>query len=483
MQLRPILLAVGTMTALLGLAMVPCVIMDLADGREEWPVFAISGLASIVIGATTAMLAAGDRTPHTGQREAFLMTVLVWLVLSAIGAIPFFASGMGFTDAVFESVSGLTTTGATVITGLDDLPRGLLLWRAILQWIGGIGIIVTAIAILPQLRVGGMQLFQVESSDTSGKFLPRVTEIATQTGVVYLVLSVLCAIAYFANGMTPFDAVAHAMTTMSAGGFSTHDASFGYFGNGVISVSILFMILAALPFASFVIAVRGQPSVLLTDPQPRLLIGFIVVASVTLLLYNAVGAGTGTFDDMEDAIRVTSFNVISVMTGTGYSDRDYSAWGPAAQVVFLGLMFLGGCSGSAACGIKMFRLEISARAVVAYVQKMTQPHRVVPIRYGGRVIDEDTLQSVMVFVFIYLASFVVAAVLLSLYGESPITAISTAATMVSNVGPGLGPEVGPVGTFQTLDPESKWVCIIAMLLGRLEFIAVFVLLTRRFWRD
>lgn len=483
MQLRPILLAVGIMSALLGLAMGPCAAIDIADGRDEWPVFAISGGLSVLIGSTIAILAAGDKPPRTGQREAFLLTVLVWVVLSAIAAIPFIASGMTVTDSVFESVSGLTTTGATVITGLDDLPRGLLLWRAILQWIGGIGIIVTAIAILPQLRVGGMQLFQVESTDVSGKFLPRVTEIAAQTGFVYLGLSVICAILYFTNGMTPFDAVAHAMTTMAAGGFSTHDASFGYFGNGVISTAILFMFLAGLPFALFVLAIRGKPVALLRDPQPRLLLGLILTATLILMIYNAYGAGEGEFDSFEESLRTTAFNVVSVITGTGYANTDYSAWGPAAQTVFLGLMFLGGCAGSAACGMKMFRVEISAKAVFAYSQRMTKPHRIAPVRYGGRVVDEDTLQSVMVFMFMYLATFLVAAVLLSLYGETPIAAISGAATSVSNVGPGLGPDIGPNGTFQSLDPESKWVCLIAMLLGRLEFVAVFVLLTRRFWLD
>lgn len=481
MQLRPILLAVGVMTALLGAAMVPCALLDIADGREEWPAFGMSAFGSMLIGGCIAVLAGGD-APRTGPREAFLLTVLVWVVLPAIAAIPFLASGMSFTDASFESISGLTTTGATVLTGLDDLPRGLLLWRAILQWIGGIGIIVTAIAILPTLRVGGMQLFQIESTDVSGKFLPRVTEIATQTGLVYLVLSALCAILYFANGMTPFDAVAHAMTTMAAGGFSTHDASFAYFGNGAVSVAILFMILAGLPFASFVMLARGRPMALLRDPQPRLFLSIIAVASVALLIYGANG-GAADFDSGEEAFRTTVFNVVSVMTGTGYANANYTEWGPAAVIIFLGLMFLGGCAGSAACGIKMFRIEIAAKTIVAYSQRMTQRHRRAPVRYAGRVVNEDTLQSVMVFMFLYLATFIVAAALLGLFGEDAVTAISGAATSVSNVGPGLGPVIGPSGTFQTLAPESKWVCAIAMLLGRLEFVAVFVVLTRRFWRD
>ena len=266
LQLRPVLLAIGIMIALLGVAMVPCGLLDLYDGRAESHVFNFSAFGAIAAGACLAILSAGGRV-ITGQREAFLLTVLVWIILPFIAAIPFLASGMSLTDAMFESMSGLTTTGSTVLTGLDDLPRGLLLWRGILQWIGGIGIIVTAIAILPMLRVGGMQLFQIESSDVSGKFLPRVTEIAAQTGIIYLALTILCGILYVANGMTSFDAVVHSMTTMSTGGFSTHDASFGYFGNGAVSVSILFMVLAALPFARMVMMVRGQPLALLKWPK------------------------------------------------------------------------------------------------------------------------------------------------------------------------------------------------------------------------
>lgn len=480
MHLRPILLAIGIMTALLGAAMVPCALIDIADDRPEAHVFGVSAFGSIFIGICLWVLCRTE-DERTGQREAFLLTVLVWVFLPAIAAIPFIASGMSFTDASFESISGLTTTGSTVLTGLDDRPRGLLLWRAILQWIGGIGIIVTAIAILPQLRVGGMQLFQLESSDVSGKFLPRVTEIATQTGLIYLGLSILCAILYFANGMTPFDAIAHAMTTMAAGGYSTHDASFGYFGNGAESVGILFMILAGLPFARFIMLVRGRPLVLVKDPQTRLFLGFILVASATILAYSLAG-GPAEFEAFGDGLRTTVFNVVSVMTGTGYASADYNQWGSGPVVIFLGLMFLGGAAGSAACGIKMFRVEIAAKAVMAYAQRMTHPNRLVPVRYAGRVVDEETLQSVMVFVFLYLSTFLIAAALLGLTGLDAITAISGAATSVSNVGPGLGDVIGPAGTFQTIPDTAKWICAIAMLLGRLEFVSVFVVLTARFWR-
>lgn len=482
MQIRPILLAVGIMTLLLGLAMLPSALIDIADGGEDWAVFTLSAFGSVFIGTCLALMAGGDQPP-SGPKEAFLLTVLVWVMLPFIGAIPFLFAGNSLTDSVFESVSGLTTTGSTVFSGLDAMPRGILLWRSILQWIGGIGIIVTAIAILPMLRVGGMQLFEIESSDVSGKFLPRVTEIAAQTGIVYLVLSVLCGLLYNINGMNTFDSVAHAMTTMAAGGYSTHDAGLGHFGNGVTSVAILFMILAGLPFASFVLLARGEPGPFLRDSQPRIFLAIIAVATIILMIYNSpYGGGAAVFEDFGESLRITAFSVVATITGTGYTNANYAAWGPGSTAIFLILMFLGGCAGSAACGLKIFRLEIAFRAIVAHVKRMTSPHRLSPVKYNGRVVEQDTIQSVLVFVFLYLATFVITAVLLGLTGLDGVTAISGAASAVSNVGPGLGSVIGPVGSYQSIPETAKWICSAAMLLGRLEFVAMFVVLTPRFWR-
>ncbi|MEO0883452.1 MAG: TrkH family potassium uptake protein [Pseudomonadota bacterium] len=481
MQIRPVLLAIGVMVTLLGVAMIPSALIDIADNRADWQVFAVCAFGSIGFGGGLAV-STGRGDKPTGRKEAFVLTVLVWTLLPAVAAIPFVLSSYSITDSWFESVSGLTTTGSTVLVGLDNLPRGILLWRAILQWIGGIGIIVTAIAILPMLRVGGMQLFQLESSDMSGKFLPRVTEIAAQTGLVYLGLTVACAVLYDINGMNTFDCITHAMTTMAAGGYSTHDDSFLYFGHGASSVAILFMILAGLPFASFVLLLRGNPRPFLRDSQPRVYLGIMAIAIVVLLLYNSIGAGSAVFSDRDEALRNTAFSVVSVMTGTGYANTNYAAWGPGATAIFLTLMFLGGCAGSAACGLKIFRLEIAVRAIVAHAQRMVSPNRLAPVRYNGRVVDEDTIQSVLVFMFLYLATFVITAALLALTGLNTVTAISGAATSVSNVGPGLGSEIGPRQTFESIPDAAKWICSFAMLLGRLEFIAMFVVLTPRFWR-
>ena len=488
MRLSPVLLALGVMLAFLGLAMVPCALLDAALGNPQWSVFGLSAFAVATIGIVMA-ISAGNARPKTGMREAFMLTVLVWVVLSFAAAVPLIfvlPDEYTLTDAIFESVSGLTTTGATILKDLETLQEGTLLWRAILQWIGGIGIIVTAIAILPFLQVGGMQLFQVESSDQTGKFMPRVAEIAAQTGLVYLLLSIACASLYTEAGMSAFDAIAHAMTTMSAGGYSTHDTSFNWFiendAPGVIPVATVFMFLAGLPFAVLALAfLQGRIRPMLSDPQPRLYAAIILVL-VSLLVTWRLLTGGEDGPGLIAAIESSAFNLISVMTGTGYVSTGYDQWGGFAVGIFFAATFLGGCAGSAACGIKMFRLEISVKTLLAYGARMVRPHRVVHVRYGGKPVGETTLQSVMVFIFLYIATFLIAALIINLDGQDLITAISASAASVSNVGPGLGNIVGPTGSFAELSGLSKWVCLIAMLLGRLEFIAVFVLLTPKFWR-
>ncbi len=483
MQLRPVILALGIMTMLMAAAMVPCALLDYAINRERAFVFPISVFLAALLGALFWVLARGGDN-RTGQREAFLLTVVVWVFLPAIGAIPFIVNGQSVTDAMFESVSGLTTTGATAMTGLDTTSKGILLWRAILQWIGGIGIIVTAIAILPQLRVGGMQLFELESSDTSAKFLPRIGDVAAYIGFTYLIISFACAVLYAAAGMGWFDAIAHAMTTVSAGGYSTRDASFAAFNEpGLLSIAIVFMVIAGLPFTLLAMLVlQGRIGPLLKDPQPRLFLSIVLLSVVVIVTYHEFVSDPKIHASALDAAWQATFNIVSVVTGTGFTSAPYDTWGDPIVVLFLFSCFAGGCAGSAACGIKMFRIEIAAKAMVAWSQRMVQPHRKTSIRYGGRIVDEDTLQSVMVFVFLYLTTFLVTAALLSFAGLDALSAISASAASVSNVGPGLGPVVGPSTNFGSLNDFAKWVCAFAMLLGRLEFVAFFVVLTPRFWR-
>lgn len=483
MQLRPVIYALGMMILLVTAAMVPCALIDIADGTGKQHVFVISGAISLLVGSLFWIMAR-SRDLNIGQREAFLLTVSIWVVINAVGALPFLVSGYSITNAFFESVSGMTTTGATVLVGLDTMPRGLLLWRSILHWIGGVGIIVTAVAILPQLRVGGMQLFNLESSDRTGKFLPKVSDIAAYIGFAYVALTAICALLYSITGMNWFDAINHAMSTLSAGGFSTHDASFGQFnGTGSVYVGIVFMAIAAMPFSLFAILfLNGRPGPLLRDPQPRLFLAIGIVVSITVILVREANPGGATFSEQWTEGVNATFNVFSVLSGTGFANAPYDTWGDPVVALLLFVTFLGGCAGSAAGGIKMFRLEITSKALIAWGQRMVQPHRKAPIWYGGRVVDTDTLQSVMVFLFLYLVTFMVSSALLSFAGLDTMSAISAAAACVSNVGPGLGPVVGPSTNYGVLNDFAKWVCTVTMLLGRLEFLVVFVVLTPRFWR-
>lgn len=483
MQLRPVILALGIMIVLLAGAMIPCALIDLADGHPESHVFALSSFGSLLVGGLMWVLAR-DGDQRIGQRETFLLTVSVWVFLPVVAAVPFLFSGIAFTDSVFEAVSGLTTTGATVLSGLEDRPRGFLLWRGILQWIGGIGIVVTAVAILPQLRVGGMQLFQIESSDITGKFLPRIKDIAAYMGLTYLIISGSCAFFYSLSGMSWFDAIVHAMTTVSAGGFANYDASFSHPNlNHAMPIAIFFMLVAGLPFALLsMLVLQGRITPMFRDPQPRFYFGLLLFFTATVVIYHELTADPPIFDNLMHGVTEAAFNIIAVMTGTGYASAPYDTWGEPVIAVFLIATFMGGCAGSASCGMKMFRLEITTKAMFAWSQRMVQPHRRTPVRYAGKPVDEEVLQSVMVFMFLYIVTFMVAAALLSLTGLDALSAISASASMVSNVGPGLGEIVGPFGNFAPLTDFAKWVCSAAMLLGRLEFVSVFVVLTARFWR-
>ncbi len=483
MQLRPVIYALGIMILLVTAAMIPCALIDIADGNGMEHVFLVSGAITGMIGSLFWILARGDEL-NIGQREAFLLTVSIWIVINAVGALPFLVTGYSVTDSVFESVSGMTTTGATVLVGLDDMSRGLLLWRSILHWIGGVGIIVTAVAVLPQLRVGGMQLFNLESSDRTGKFLPKVSDIAAYIGFAYVTLSAICALLYGLTGMNWFDAINHSMATLAAGGFSTHDASFSHFnGTASVYVAIVFMAIASMPFSLFaILLLKGQAVPLLRDPQPRLFLAIAAIVSLIIILYRETHFEAVTFSERWDEGVHAVFNVISVMSGTGFMTAPYDTWGAPVVALFLFVTFLGGCAGSAAGGIKMFRLEITAKALLAWPKRMVQPHRRTPIRYAGRVVDEDTLQSVMVFLFLFVVTFMVSAALLALSGLDTMSAITAAAACIANVGPGLGPVVGPSTNYGSLNDFATWVCTVTMLLGRLEFLVVFVVLTPRFWR-
>ncbi|MEL7132456.1 MAG: TrkH family potassium uptake protein [Pseudomonadota bacterium] len=479
-DLRPVGYVIGLLVAALGLAMILPLLVDVAEGRGHWPVFAECAILTVLIGGLIALSCQNSVKEGLTIQQTFLLTTGVWLALPIFGALPFVlgATEARFVDAFFEAMSGLTTTGSTVLSGLDELPKGLLLWRGILQWLGGIGIIVVAMVFLPELRVGGMQIFRTEAFDTFGKILPRATEIASRISVIYVALTLICALAYIAAGMGAFDATVHAMTTIATGGFANYDASFAAFGPGVSYVATIFMILAALPFVRFVQLSAGTARPLLYDRQ-------IHVFLITAFTIVAVIAGWNLWQQNaanEGAVRAALFNTVSLMTGTGYANADYGQWGSFAVAVLFFTGLIGGCAGSTACSIKVFRYQLLFASIKAQLQKTRSPHGIFTPRYAGRPVGEDVLNSVMSFFMFFVVTLGVLAVALAMTGLDFVTALSGASTALANIGPGFGDEIGPSGNFAGLNDTAKWLLAAAMLIGRLELMAVYVIFTIQFWR-
>ena len=480
-DVRPVLNVIGLLVGFLGLTMLFPFVLDLARGNNHWGVFLESALITILFGTMLYLATRREKARGLSLQQTFLLTTSVWIALPIFGALPFVmgATEASYTDAFFEAMSGLTTTGATVFTGLDGLPDSLLLWRSILQWLGGIGIIVVAMVFLPELRVGGMQIFRSEGFDTFGKILPRATEIASQIAWLYFGLTTVCALAYLASGMRTFDALLHAMTTIATGGFSTYDASFERFGASTEYAGAFFMCLAALPFVRYVQLVNGQPQSLFKDTQIQAFFAIlaVVVGILTLLLWQGGGL-TG-----ELGFRKALFNVVSIVTGTGYASADYSSWGPVAIIVFFYAGLIGGCAGSTSCSVKVFRYQLLFSAIRMQLNKINSPNGIFTMRYQGRIVGGDVVNSVISFFVIFFVSLGVSALALIFTGLDMLTAISGAAAAIANIGPGLGEVIGPSGNYGSLNDVAKWILAITMLLGRLELLAVYTLLTLRFWRN
>lgn len=482
MELRPILMIIGALTATLGCAMLLPAIADAIVGHEDWRVFVTSAMITTLCGAGLWASSSGS-TQALNLKQAFLLTTLIWVVLTLFGALPLYTSNLGlsFTDALFESMSGITTTGATVMTDLDHSPPGILLWRGLLQWFGGLGIVVMAIAVLPMLQVGGMQMFKAEAFETPDKMLPRAAQIAGGMTTIYCVLTAACAAAYWFFGMDLFDAVVHSMTTVATGGFSTHDGSIASYNSTAIDyVAVTFMILGALPFALYLAAIQnGQWKRLWYDSQVRVFLFIVLAVSVAMTW---VQISSGLFQG-EEAFRHAIFSVTSIITGTGYATVNYGAWGPFAITTFFVLTFIGGCTGSTSCGIKVFRFQVLARDLKQHVRQILFPHMVHVKRYNNRPLPDSVSTSVQSFVFLYFFSFIILSIALALTGLDPVTALSGAATAISNVGPGLGDIIGPAGNFASMPDISKWLLIAGMLVGRLEILIILVLFTPRFWHS
>ena len=478
---KTVFFAIGILLVILGVfVFMPFIVQLIFDEKNS--TFISSASITIFIGILL-VLANSEEDRKLNLQQAFLLTVLSWLSIAIFGCLPFMFSdlSLSFIDSFFESMSGITTTGSTIISNLDNAPKGILLWRAILQWLGGIGIIVMAITILPLLNIGGMQLFRMESSDTTEKILPKTREVTLIISSIYLTLTFVCGIAYWFAGMNIFDSVAHSMTTIATGGFSTYSDSIGYFKNPKIEiVSIIFIILGSLPFIVYLKFVKGNKKIFFEDVQIKGLIYILAISALLMFLYLILK--NNEFSFLEN-LRISTFNVVSILSGTGYVTSDFSLWGKFPLIFFLFLMFIGGCAGSTTCGIKIFRLQILGYFILNQIKKLAYPHGIFPIKYNNEKISNTFIYSIITFIFIYFFIFFILATLLSLNGLDFVTAVSGAATAISNVGPGLGDIIGPNGNFQTLPTFSKLSLSFGMLLGRLELFAVLVLFFPSFWKN
>ncbi|OCX62818.1 potassium transporter TrkH [Thioclava sp. SK-1] len=481
LDLRPVGYIIGLLTTALGVAMLLPAAIDYLAGDDHWLAFTESAIICATIGALMALAARDSVRSTLSLRQSFVLTSFVWLALPAFGSLPFMIGEphLSFTDAYFEAMSGMTTTGTTVIPKLDDLPLSVNMWRAILQWLGGLGIIIVAMLFLPVMKVGGMQFFRSEGFDTLGKILPRAREISRGLIRIYVSLTVTCLLAFMLAGMTLYESFLHALTTMSTGGFSSEDASFGAYPGAPEYIASVFMVLAAMPFIRFVQVMQGHIMPLWRDPQVRAFLRWHCYAIGAIVLYRLIRHE----DAWEPTIRETIFNVVSTFTGTGYSSVDITAWGHMSFAIIIIVGLIGGCTASTGCSVKVFRYLILIESVKAQVRRLYSPHRVTHIRYDGRRVEEEVVNSVMAFFSFFILSFGLLIVALSLTGLETKTALTAAWTAIANVGPCWGPEVTANGSISRFPDSAKWLMSLGMFLGRLELLSVFVLLLPRFWRQ
>lgn len=465
---------------IMAVAMLFPAIFDLRDGTPDWLVFIRS---SVFTAVASSLVFVATRHSHVrfSPRLGFLLTVSLWVTAALLGSIPFYFSHLpiSFAKALFEATSGITATGSTALAGLDQMPRGILIWRSLLCWIGGIGFIGLALLLLPSLRIGGVQLFHMESSDKSEKILPRVNQLATGIIIAYCGLTTLCIISFFAAGMGMFDAINHGLTTISTAGYSTHDASFGYFNgnNAILLVAMAFMILGSMPFILYIKAVIPQQMPNLLDPQVKLFLSLVLLFTFGL----AVMLRANSDMPFGTALITAGFHFISVITTTGFATEDYTLWGPAAIGIFFLASFIGGCAGSTSGGMKINRIIILWRITQANLTRLVMPHAIVKARYGSSEITGDIAQSALLYLFLYFSSLVLGTMALAIFGLDFVSAFTGALTALSNVGPGLGETIGPAGNFSTINDNALWVLSYLMLAGRLELITVVILFTRAFW--
>lgn len=481
MQFRTIFYVNGFLLLILSAFMLLPVLVDLAHDNADWKVFAVSQMVTAFFGFSL-LFSSRQNKFHMGLKETFLLTSLSWILLSAFGSLPFMIgqTRLDFSKAFFETASAITTTGSTAISGLDNLPQGILLWRHLLQWLGGIGVIVIALAILPLLQISGMQIYKSQSFGEVDKVLPTAGQMAFHICIVYALFTLICAVLLHNAGMTGFDAICHAMSTVSTAGFSTHDASIGFFKNPTIEyIIIAFMLLGALPYVLYLRASRGDARPLVSDSQVRFFLALIVFFTCCLTLYTFFGG----FYNFSDSFRNALFSVTTILTTTGFTTVDYTQWGGFAVALVFVMTFAGSCSGSTSGGLKIFRLQILWLMLQQQTRKLLSPNGVILVHYNGKIVDNQLQAAVAGFFFLYILTWLVFGVLLQLTGLDFVSAFSGALTAISNVGPGIGSIIGPAGNFSSLPDSSLWLLSFAMLLGRLEFLTLLVILTPGFWRN
>ena len=477
---RPILNILGLLLCIESIALLIPMIFDYINNNEDWKQFFFISCLTFFIGLVLYVGFKNEKL-KINLRQAFLLTILSWLVIALFGSLPFMysSSSLNFTNAFFESVSGITTTGSTVISNFDSLSEGILIWRSLLQWFGGIGIIVLAVAILPTLQIGGMQLLHMEHDDPYEKTLPKINKFIFEIIFLYFGLTILCLFSYYFNGMNAFDSLIHSMTTISTGGFSNKSLSFGYFDSQTLeSISILFMILGSLPFVIFIKFIHGQKDSLFKDDQIRLFIFLLV----SIVLISCFWVKHYLNIEWSSALRLTTFNITSILTGTGYTSTNYNNWGGFGLIIILMIMFIGGCAGSTTGGVKIFRFQILFRGVRLQIKKLTQPHAVFLMKFNKKTVTENTYTSIISFFFIYILLFILSSVILSFLGLDFLTALSASASAISNVGPGVGEIIGPNGNYSGINEIGKWVLAFTMLIGRLEIFTILVLFSKNFWK-
>ena len=478
---KTVFFAIGILLIILGLFMLIPFFVQLIY-LEKNNIFLSSASITIFIGILL-ILTNLEETRKLNLQQAFLLTTLSWLSIAIFGSLPFLLSdlNLSFFDCFFESMSGITTTGSTIITNLDSAPKSILIWRAILQWLGGIGVIVMAITVLPLLNTGGMQLFRRENFDTTEKILPKTREVTLIISTIYLSLTFVCGVAYWLVGMNIFDSIAHSMTTIATGGFSTYSGSIGHFQNPKIEiVAIIFIILGSIPFIAYIKFLKGNKKIFFEDIQIKGLIYILVISVLLMSLYLAIN---NKEYELFENLRISTFNVVSILSGTGYVTSDFSLWGKFPLIFFLFLMFIGGCAGSTTCGIKIFRFQILWTFILTQLKKLSHPRGIFPMKYNQGEISNSFVYSIISFIFLYFFIFFILAALLSLNGLDFVTALSGSASAISNVGPGLGDVIGPNGNFSGLPNFSKFSLSLGMLLGRLELFAVLVLFFPSFWKN